>query len=214
MHGFATIAPMFQLPPLTEPVAAALAYGVSSATRHETVLVFDLGGGTFDCSLLSTFAGIAEVLATDGDQWLGGDDWDTLLMQLLSSAAHPQAWPGGAKALRAVARDAKVTLSTTDQVVVEGPSDAVIIERLAWEAVAAPLLQRTLQPLRQLGEAGFVEWEHRCGGVRAYRLWGGSGQQIIVTVVPCQYILCVHAFVACFLMYACCTALPLCLERE
>lgn len=137
-----------------------MAYGVTSATRHETVLVFDLGGGTFDCSLLSTFAGIAEVLTTDGDQWLGGDDWDALLMQHLAAAAGTQ-WPGGAQALRAAARKAKVALSAAAQVQVPGPA-AISVDRAEWEAVAAPLLQRTLKPLKRLGEAGFVEWTHRC----------------------------------------------------
>lgn len=145
----------------TEPVAAALAYGVSSATRHETVLVFDLGGGTFDCSLLSTFAGIAEVLTTDGDQWLGGDDWDLVLADMLCSAVPMHTWD--TRALRAAARDAKVELSTAEQVTIKSPSALVVVGRREWETATSPLLQRTLMPLRRLGEAGFVEWKQRCG---------------------------------------------------
>jgi hypothetical protein len=63
-------------PPPAEPVAAALAYGYGRAADYETLLVFDLGGGTLDVSLLDCFEGILEVLGTAGDSALGGDDWD------------------------------------------------------------------------------------------------------------------------------------------
>ena len=60
-----------------EPVAAAMAYGLQfSGAEEEAILVFDLGGGTYDVSLLEGFEGIFEVLATGGDSRLGGDDWD------------------------------------------------------------------------------------------------------------------------------------------
>lgn len=60
----------------TEPVAAAMAYGLHHNQEEEAILVFDLGGGTYDVSLLESFEGIFEVLATGGDSRLGGDDWD------------------------------------------------------------------------------------------------------------------------------------------
>jgi len=60
---------------LTEPTAAALAYGVQSENAEETILVVDLGGGTFDVSLLQRFDGVTEVCAAAGDSWLGGEDW-------------------------------------------------------------------------------------------------------------------------------------------
>jgi hypothetical protein len=63
-------------PPRAEPVAAAMAYGYGKQTDYETILVFDLGGGTLDVSLLDCFEGILEVLDTAGDSALGGDDWD------------------------------------------------------------------------------------------------------------------------------------------
>lgn len=59
-----------------EPVAAAMAYGLQHNQEEEAILVFDLGGGTYDVSLLEGFEGIFEVLATGGDSRLGGDDWD------------------------------------------------------------------------------------------------------------------------------------------
>ena len=61
---------------INEPTAAALAYGLDKRGRDQKVLVFDLGGGTFDVSLLDLSDGVVEVLATNGDNHLGGDDWD------------------------------------------------------------------------------------------------------------------------------------------
>jgi molecular chaperone DnaK (HSP70) len=66
---------------LQEPVAAALAYGINGGTDGETVLVFDIGGGTFDVSVLQAFEGIMQVLSTAGDSCLGGDDFDSLVAQ-------------------------------------------------------------------------------------------------------------------------------------
>ena len=60
----------------SEPVAAAIANGLGKQTEFDTVLVFDLGGGTFDLSILEAFEGILEVLSTAGDSRLGGDDYD------------------------------------------------------------------------------------------------------------------------------------------
>ena len=62
--------------PISEPVAAAMAYGLGKREQADTILVLDLGGGTYDVSLLEGFEGILEVLATGGDAGLGGDDFD------------------------------------------------------------------------------------------------------------------------------------------
>ena len=70
---------------ISEPTAAALAYGVGDPRRDETVMIFDLGGGTFDVSLLQIKEGVFRVLATSGDNRLGGDDWDMRLMVHLSN---------------------------------------------------------------------------------------------------------------------------------
>jgi molecular chaperone DnaK (HSP70) len=64
-----------------EPVAASIAYGLGRGTEDSLILVFDLGGGTFDVSLVECFEGCLEVLATEGDARLGGNDWDSHLMQ-------------------------------------------------------------------------------------------------------------------------------------
>ena len=66
---------------INEPTASALAYGLDKKT-DETILVFDLGGGTFDISLLDVGDGVVEVRATNGDTHLGGDDWDAVLGRL------------------------------------------------------------------------------------------------------------------------------------
>ena len=68
---------------INEPTAAALAYGLDKADQEQTILVFDLGGGTFDVSLLEIGDGVVEVKATAGDNHLGGDDWDQALVDHL-----------------------------------------------------------------------------------------------------------------------------------
>jgi molecular chaperone DnaK len=68
---------------INEPTAAALAYGLDKGGKEQTILVFDLGGGTFDVSLLELAEGVIEVKATNGDNHLGGDDWDERVMDHL-----------------------------------------------------------------------------------------------------------------------------------
>ena len=76
---------------INEPTAAALAYGLNKGDQEQTILVFDLGGGTFDVSLLEIGDGVVEVKATSGDNHLGGDDWDQKVVDWLVAqfqAAH------------------------------------------------------------------------------------------------------------------------------
>ena len=68
---------------INEPTAAALAYGLDKTDQEQTILVFDLGGGTFDVSLLEIGDGVFEVKATKGDNRLGGDDWDSRIVDWL-----------------------------------------------------------------------------------------------------------------------------------
>src|SRR3989440_6220414 len=68
---------------VNEPTAAALAYGLDKGEKEQTILVFDLGGGTFDVSLLEIGEGVVEVRATSGDNHLGGDDWDERIVEWL-----------------------------------------------------------------------------------------------------------------------------------
>src|ERR671935_2548637 len=84
------IAGMNVLRIVNEPTAAALAYGLDKGEKEQTILVFDLGGGTFDVSLLEIGDGVIEVRATSGDNHLGGDDWDQRIVQHLIKTFNGQ----------------------------------------------------------------------------------------------------------------------------
>lgn len=110
---------------ISEPTAAALAYGVGDPRRDETVLIFDLGGGTFDVSILQIKQGVFTVLATSGDNHLGGDDWDLRLMVHLSTEFAREhgfqllEYDDCLQRLRDAAVRAKIALSSLDEVTVE-----------------------------------------------------------------------------------------------
>lgn len=152
---------------INEPTAAALAYGLHREDAH-TILVWDLGGGTFDVSILELGEGIFEVRAVSGDSWLGGDDWDSRLLQLLM-AEYGRAlrieFPKDAGAmyrLRELAEQAKRELSSLPVTRVRlplGTGDARYLElqvnREQLEAVTRDLLDRMVAPTRQaLADAG------------------------------------------------------------
>ncbi len=104
---------------VNEPTAAALAYGLDKGDKEQTILVFDLGGGTFDVSLLEIGDGVIEVKATSGDNKLGGDDWDNLLVDHLVKQFKNQNGIDLAKdkmamqRLREAAEKAKIELSSS-----------------------------------------------------------------------------------------------------
>ncbi|QOJ13782.1 MAG: Fe-S protein assembly chaperone HscA [Planctomycetia bacterium] len=143
---------------INEPTAAALAYGIGLRTagrgRPHTAVVYDLGGGTFDVSILRIEGDVFEVLATAGDTHLGGDDFDLLLMRRLASAdatasALDAADPLIRAALREAAEAAKVRLSDADATDVELrlPGSGVLqmrVSRAELEALCNPLVDRTL----------------------------------------------------------------------
>ena len=80
---------------LSEPTAAALAYGVAEGAQEQHILVVDIGGGTFDVSLLHCFEGLMEVRATAGDSWLGGEDFvDVLVAAFMAEAGEAAAERG------------------------------------------------------------------------------------------------------------------------
>src|SRR6202000_763853 len=85
-----TIAGLNVLRIVHEPTPAALAYGLDKGDKDQTILVFDLGGGTFDVSLLEIGDGVIEVKATSGDNHLGGDDWDQRIMDHLVKTFNGQ----------------------------------------------------------------------------------------------------------------------------
>ncbi|EFC80370.1 chaperone protein DnaK [Parafrankia sp. EUN1f] len=149
---------------INEPTAAALAYGMDKRS-HETVLVFDLGGGTFDVSVLDVGDGIVEVRATAGDTHLGGNDWDRRLVDFLADEFRNQTGidlrndPQALQRLFEAAEKAKVELSSVSQTQVNLPfitADAngpkhlnTTITRSQFEKTTADLLERCMPPLRQ-----------------------------------------------------------------
>eukprot|EP00546_Thalassionema_frauenfeldii_P020352 CAMPEP_0178898594 /NCGR_PEP_ID=MMETSP0786-20121207/2426_1 /TAXON_ID=186022 /ORGANISM="Thalassionema frauenfeldii, Strain CCMP 1798" /LENGTH=145 /DNA_ID=CAMNT_0020569347 /DNA_START=502 /DNA_END=939 /DNA_ORIENTATION=- len=121
-----TIAGVEVLRILNEPTAASLAYGLDKK-QNQTILVFDLGGGTFDVSLLEVGDGIFEVLATSGDTSLGGDDFDKMLVDWLISDFLEQEKIDLSQDIQALQRlteaaeKAKMELSTVDETKINLP---------------------------------------------------------------------------------------------
>ncbi len=121
---------------VNEPTAAALAYGLDKGDQDQTILVFDLGGGTFDVSLLEIGEGIVEVKATSGDNHLGGDDWDERVVAHLvttfknSNGIDLSADKVALQRLREAAEKAKIELSSSQSTNINLPyitaSDAVM----------------------------------------------------------------------------------------
>src|SRR5688572_8177392 len=150
---------------INEPTAASLAYGLDKRNRG-TIAVYDLGGGTFDISILKVEDGVFQVLSTNGDTHLGGDDIDQLLMRLVLAERSTEAWRGGPaeliQAVRKAVIQAKLDLSEHDstEIVLEASPELPggyrrRITRAEFESLIAPLVERTLAPVRQaLADAG------------------------------------------------------------
>ena len=138
---------------LNEPTAASLAYGIDGS-KDGTVLVYDLGGGTFDVSILRIEDGVFRVLATVGDTHLGGDDFDRLLGdQILAAIGADARDPYVLQAVRAAAEGLKIQLSTQEQATLQldlqGKQGTFAITRAQFEELIAPLVQRTLDCCRR-----------------------------------------------------------------
>ena len=152
---------------VNEPTAAALAYGLDRA-KVGTIAVYDLGGGTFDISILNLRDGIFEVQSTNGDTHLGGDDIDNLLLAIALDEIHAEhgvdlrAHPGAVQALRKAAIDAKISLSTEsaahfDIELPNGDRYQREIPRAVFELLIEPVLERTVGPCKQaLADAGIT----------------------------------------------------------
>lgn len=152
---------------INEPTAAAIAYGLDKQDREENVLVFDLGGGTFDVTLLSIDHGVFEVRATSGNTHLGGEDFDQRLMEYCISQFKRQSGIDISKDKRAMQRLrkqcelAKRTLSTQTSATVDcealanGVDFSTTISRAKFEELNLDLFKKTMAPVTQvLKDAG------------------------------------------------------------
>ncbi|PSQ10507.1 molecular chaperone DnaK [Halobacteriales archaeon QS_5_70_15] len=156
---------------INEPTAASMAYGLDDDS-DQTVLVYDLGGGTFDVSILDLGGGVYEVVATNGDNDLGGDDWDRAIIDWLADdfeAEHGVDLREDRQALQRLndaAEEAKVELSNRKEATItlpfiaaddDGPKDLeATLSRAKFEALTSDLLERTVGPTEQaLEDAGY-----------------------------------------------------------
>ena len=137
---------------INEPTAAAIAYGLDNGSEG-LYAVYDLGGGTFDISILRLTRGVFEVVSTGGDSALGGDDYDRALADFLLAQAGVQAvTPSDKAAVKMAARAAKERLTDVEQLRVElplGSASPVDLTRADFERVTAALTQRTLSAVRK-----------------------------------------------------------------
>ncbi len=172
---------------INEPTAAALAYGLDKTNKDEKILVFDLGGGTFDVSILELGDGVFEVAATAGDNQLGGDDWDHRVIDWLADKFAKD--NGGIdlrndkmalQRLKEAAEKAKMELSSTTQANINLPfitADATgpkhldyTLTRAEFESITKDLLDRCRKPVEQaLRDAGMSQ-----GDIDEVILVGGS----------------------------------------
>ncbi|PMC61816.1 molecular chaperone DnaK [Corynebacterium xerosis] len=152
---------------INEPTAAALAYGLEKSDKDQTILVFDLGGGTFDVSLLEIGDGVVEVRATAGDNKLGGDDWDQRIVDWLvekfkaSQGIDLTKDKMALQRLREAAEKAKIELSSSQQATINLPYITVDAEknplfldetlsRTEFQKITQDLLDRTRKPFQQV----------------------------------------------------------------
>ncbi len=146
---------------INEPTAASLAYGLDKRNRG-TIAVYDLGGGTFDISILKVEDGVFQVLATNGDTHLGGDDVDLLVMSAILRDIGRNVTSGTVQAIRKAVITAKWDLSEQDETEIRvEPAEGLPngyrkrLTRAEFEALIQPLVDRTLGPVRQaLADAG------------------------------------------------------------
>ncbi|ALT77076.1 Fe-S protein assembly chaperone HscA [Paucibacter sp. KCTC 42545] len=164
---------------INEPTAAAIAYGLDNASEG-LYAVYDLGGGTFDISLLRLSRGVFEVVATGGDAALGGDDFDRLLADwALAQAGLAPETAHDKRAVLVAARAAKELLSSQDQAQVQATLDIgalnVAVSRAQFDELAQPLLAKTLAAVRRVLRDAKVKADEVQGTVMV----GGS------TRMPC-----------------------------
>jgi molecular chaperone DnaK len=180
---------------VNEPTAAALAYGLDKGDADQTILVFDLGGGTFDVSLLEIGEGVVEVKATSGDNHLGGDDWDQKVVEWMTkkfkdnNGVDLAADKIALQRLQEAAEKAKIELSSSAETTIHlpyithGESGPLHFEekltRAEFQKLTADLLERTKKPFQQVLKDGGVA----VSNIDHVVLVGGSTRMPAVTDV-------------------------------
>jgi len=150
---------------INEPTAAALAYGMDKGGKDKKIAVYDLGGGTFDISILELGDGVFEVLATNGDTHLGGDDFDQVIIDLLAEEFKKTEQidlredPMALQRLKEAAEKAKIELSSSTQTEINlpyvtatpsGPKHLVTsLTRAKFEKLSDELVKRSLEPVKK-----------------------------------------------------------------
>ncbi|MBN9113341.1 MAG: molecular chaperone DnaK [Pseudonocardia sp.] len=179
---------------VNEPTAAALAYGLDKGDKEQTILVFDLGGGTFDVSLLEIGEGVVEVKATNGDNHLGGDDWDERVIAWLvdkfknSQGIDLTKDKMAMQRLREAAEKAKIELSSSSSATINLPYITVdadknplfldeTLSRAEFQKITSDLLDRTRAPFNQVVKDAGIS----VGQIDHVVLVGGSTRMPAVT---------------------------------
>ena len=179
---------------VNEPTAAALAYGLDKGEKEQTILVFDLGGGTFDVSLLEIGEGVVEVKATNGDNHLGGDDWDERIITWLVDKFKASAGIDltrdkmAMQRLREAAEKAKIELSSQTSTAINLPYITVdadknplfldeTLSRAEFQRITSDLLDRTRAPFNQVMKDAGIS----VGDIDHVVLVGGSTRMPAVT---------------------------------
>jgi len=166
---------------LNEPTAAALAYGLDQGQDKDAAdhvyAIYDLGGGTFDVSILRRSRGVFEVIATAGDTHLGGDDFDAALAEYALGQRTLAALDETAqRTVLAAARRAREALSDAESATLTAPGVSVTIRRADFDALAQPLVARTLACVRRtLADAGL-----QASDIAAVVLVGGATRMPVV----------------------------------
>jgi molecular chaperone DnaK len=179
---------------VNEPTAAALAYGLDKGEKEQTILVFDLGGGTFDVSLLEIGDGVVEVRATSGDNHLGGDDWDQRIVDWLVEKFKSS---GGIdltrdkmamQRIREAAEKAKIELSSSSSaninlpyITVDGDKNPLFLDetlsRAEFQRISSDLLERCRAPFNNVIKDGGT----KVGDIDHVVMVGGSTRMPAVT---------------------------------
>jgi len=173
---------------LNEPTAAAIAYGLDNAAEG-VYAVYDLGGGTFDISILRLSKGVFEVLATGGDSALGGDDFDRrIACWAIEAGQLPPLGPRDQRALQVEAREVKEALSSRDRArfhvrLQGGETVNLFLDTATLESLAANLVAKTLKPCRQALRDAAVE----IADIRGVVLVGGSTRMPMVRKAVAEF---------------------------